>query len=234
MPAHAGTILAKLLQSIEDLYIQLFSDLAVFPMFRRAVCLSLALSVCASAQPAFDYVTYDTVLLAYIDKSDLVDYAAHKQNRAQLEGFTRRMADLSPATYDAWTELQTIAFLINAYNSLTQVRRKIVVLTRLSPVFPFNLLNYAFGIAKASLSHYILASRAGMQPGTLKYVYFGWLAGSLATLTADERERSPVEWILYAVGLVATDMVTVYVTRPAQRAHHRTISQEANFHENKD
>ena len=59
---------------------------------------------------------------------------------------------------------------------------KIVGLTRLSPVFPFNLLNYAYGITKVSLRDYFLASWVGMVPGTLMYVYLGSLAGSLATL----------------------------------------------------
>jgi uncharacterized membrane protein YdjX (TVP38/TMEM64 family) len=48
--------------------------------------------------------------------------------------------------------------------------RKIVLLTRLSPVFPFNLLNYAYGLTKASLRHYFFASWIGMMPGTAMYV----------------------------------------------------------------
>jgi len=50
---------------------------------------------------------------------------------------------------------------------------KIVGLTRLSPVFPFNLLNYAYGITKVSLRDYFLASWIGMMPGTIMYVYMG-------------------------------------------------------------
>ena len=54
---------------------------------------------------------------------------------------------------------------------------KIVLLTRLSPVFPFNLLNYAFGLTRVSLKHYFFASWLGMIPGTMMYVYIGSLAG---------------------------------------------------------
>jgi len=50
---------------------------------------------------------------------------------------------------------------------------KIVFLLRLSPVFPFNLLNYAFGLTKISFSKYALASWIGMLPGTIMYVYLG-------------------------------------------------------------
>lgn len=89
---------------------------------------------------------------------------------------------------------------------------KIVVLTRLSPVFPFTLLNYAFGLTQVRFRDYVLASWIGMVPGTVMYVYIGSLA------QAGARERSPAEWALYGVGLVATILVTVLITRVARRA----------------
>ena len=95
---------------------------------------------------------------------------------------------------------------------------KIVGLTRLSPVFPFNMLNYAYGLTKVRLRDYVLASWIGMIPGTIMYVYIGSVAGNLATLGAEERLRTPAEWILYGIGLVATVIVTVFVTRLARRA----------------
>ncbi len=95
---------------------------------------------------------------------------------------------------------------------------KIVGLTRLSPIFPFNLLNYAFSVTKVSLRDYFFASWIGMMPGTLMYVYIGSLAGDLATLGAQERTRTAGEWALYVVGLLATVAVTVYVTKVARRA----------------
>ena len=95
---------------------------------------------------------------------------------------------------------------------------KIVGLTRLSPIFPFNLLNYAYGLTKVSLRDYFFASWIGMMPGTIMYVYIGSLAGSLASLGMEERTRTPAEWALYGVGLAATIAVTVYVTRVARQA----------------
>jgi uncharacterized membrane protein YdjX (TVP38/TMEM64 family) len=95
---------------------------------------------------------------------------------------------------------------------------KIVFLTRLSPVFPFNLLNYAFGLTRVSLKHYFFASWIGMIPGTMMYVYIGSLAGDLASLGAGGRARTTVEWILYGIGLLATVAVTVFVTRLARKA----------------
>ncbi len=97
---------------------------------------------------------------------------------------------------------------------------KIVGLTRLSPVFPFNLLNYAFGITQVSLKDYFFASWIGMMPGTVMYVYIGSLFGSLATLATgiQGRSRTPAEWTLYVIGLIATIAVTIYVTRIAKKA----------------
>ena len=95
---------------------------------------------------------------------------------------------------------------------------KIVLLTRLSPIFPFSLLNYAFGLTGVSLKQYFFASWLGMIPGTVMYVYIGSLAGDLATLGTGERTRTTGEWVLYGAGLVATVVVTVFVTRLARRA----------------
>lgn len=95
---------------------------------------------------------------------------------------------------------------------------KIVLLTRLSPIFPFNLLNYAFGITGVSLKDYFIGS-VGMIPGTIMYVYIGSLAGDLATIgTEAQPSNSNLQWTLRIVGLIATIAVTVYVTRIARKA----------------
>jgi uncharacterized membrane protein YdjX (TVP38/TMEM64 family) len=95
---------------------------------------------------------------------------------------------------------------------------KIVGLMRLSPVFPFNLLNYAFGLTRVPLGDYVLASWVGMLPGTILYVYLGSVAGSLAGIGAARAERVPAEWVFSGVGLLAAVAVTTYVTRLARRA----------------
>jgi pyruvate/2-oxoglutarate dehydrogenase complex dihydrolipoamide dehydrogenase (E3) component/uncharacterized membrane protein YdjX (TVP38/TMEM64 family) len=100
---------------------------------------------------------------------------------------------------------------------------KIVFLTRLSPVFPFTLLNYAFGLTRVKLSHYVLASWIGMMPGTVMYVYLG----SLVNVGAGHRQRTTGEWVLYGVGLLATVAVTVFVTRLARKALAAKISSRA-------
>ena len=96
--------------------------------------------------------------------------------------------------------------------------RRIVFLLRLSPVFPFNLLNYALGLTKVRLGDYVVAS-VGMIPGTLLYVYYGKLAGDVAALAGGvASERGPADYALLAVGLVATILVTLFVTRLAKKA----------------
>lgn len=94
---------------------------------------------------------------------------------------------------------------------------KIVGLTRLSPIFPFNLLNYAFGVTQVSLRDYFFASWIGMMPGTVMYVYFGSLGKDIATL-GTQQQPSTLQWVLRTVGLIATVLVTVYVTRLAKTA----------------
>jgi uncharacterized membrane protein YdjX (TVP38/TMEM64 family) len=61
---------------------------------------------------------------------------------------------------------------------------KIVFLLRLSPVLPFNLLNFALGLTRVSLRDYVVASFLGMLPGTLLYVYLGSLVTSASEIAA--------------------------------------------------
>lgn len=101
---------------------------------------------------------------------------------------------------------------------------KIVLLTRLSPVFPFNLLNYAFGVTGVSLKDYLLGF-IGMIPGTIMYVYLGSLASSCALIgTENQPKNLAVQWTLRIVGFIATVAVTVFVTRIARKALEEKVS----------
>jgi uncharacterized membrane protein YdjX (TVP38/TMEM64 family) len=96
--------------------------------------------------------------------------------------------------------------------------RKIVLLLRLSPVFPFNLLNYALGLTRVRFSDYALAC-FGMLPGTLLYVYSGKLAGDVAALAGGaSAPRGAGYYAVLGLGLVATVAVTLVITRTAKRA----------------
>jgi uncharacterized membrane protein YdjX (TVP38/TMEM64 family) len=102
---------------------------------------------------------------------------------------------------------------------------KIVLLTRLSPFFPFNLQNYVYGITQVSLRDYSLGS-VGMIPGTVMYVYIGSLFGNLATLFSgvEGRSKTPAEFALYGLGLVATIAVTLYISKLAHTALTQKVS----------
>lgn len=105
--------------------------------------------------------------------------------------------------------------------------RKIVFLLRLSPVFPFNLLNYGLGLTKVRFLDYLIAC-IGMIPGTFLYVYYGKAAGTLAALAGGvEARKGAGSWVLLGFGLLATVAVTAVVTRIAKKA----LSQEVT-HEN--
>jgi len=96
--------------------------------------------------------------------------------------------------------------------------RKIVFLLRLSPAFPFTLMNYALGLTQVRFADYLLAS-FGMIPGTLLYVYYGKLAGDVAALTAGQAaEKGLGYYAVLSLGLIATIAVTMVVTRVARRA----------------
>ena len=96
--------------------------------------------------------------------------------------------------------------------------RKIVFLLRLSPVFPFNLLNYTLGLTKVRFLDFFIAS-AGMLPGTVLYVYYGKLAGDVAALAGGSAvAKGPEYYAVLVLGLVATIVVTTLVTRIARRA----------------
>ena len=114
---------------------------------------------------------------------------------------------------------------ISSYKKFTNIDQavskeglKIVFLIRLSPLFPFNLLNYALGLTNVSLKDYSLAS-FGMIPGTIMYVYLGYLAGDLALIgNKNQPDNMIVHWLIQIIGLISTIAVTVYVTKIAKKS----------------
>ena len=105
---------------------------------------------------------------------------------------------------------------------------EIVLLTRLSPIFPYNFLNYAYGVTDVSLRDFILGSWIGMLPATVLFAYLGAGARTLTALAAGERERGTVELVLFGVGLAATLVVALLVTRAARRALRERLGAEAD------
>jgi uncharacterized membrane protein YdjX (TVP38/TMEM64 family) len=118
----------------------------------------------------------------------------------------------------AWPALEAVG------HAVERDAFKVVLLTRLSPLFPFNLLNYAFGLSSVSFRMYLLASWIGMLPGTIMYIYLGSAAQSVAALLSGDLRRTPGQQAFFVVGLVATAAVTTLVTRSARRALRAIVS----------
>ncbi len=104
--------------------------------------------------------------------------------------------------------------------------RKIAFLLRLSPVFPFNLLNYALGLTGIRLGDYVIAS-LGMIPGTFLYVYLGYLAAETAAAAGGAQSAELGTWIVRLLGAAATVAVTLRITLTARRALREATGEEA-------
>ncbi len=94
---------------------------------------------------------------------------------------------------------------------------KIVSLLRLSPLIPFNVSNYFYGVTSIGFLPYVLASFVGMLPGTLLYAYLG----AIGQAGLGERERkghTPLEWTFLGIGLLATIGVALFVSHVAKNA----------------
>jgi uncharacterized membrane protein YdjX (TVP38/TMEM64 family) len=102
---------------------------------------------------------------------------------------------------------------------------RLIVLLRLSPIIPFNILNYALGLSDASLGRYVVASFLGMLPGTWMYVYLGSLATSAAGLGEASRAGGNERLALTIIGLAAT-VAVVFATRAARRALEQELASD--------
>ena len=90
---------------------------------------------------------------------------------------------------------------------------KVVALLRLSPLVPFSLSNYLYGLTSVRFLPYVATSWVAMLPATVLYVYLGAAGRTIG----EKAPRSPWEWALLGAGLAATAAVTVILTRVARR-----------------
>jgi uncharacterized membrane protein YdjX (TVP38/TMEM64 family) len=75
---------------------------------------------------------------------------------------------------------------------------RFVAFVRLVPLFPFNLMNYAFGLTRIRLREYVLASLVCMAPGALAYTYLGYAGREAASGQAGAIGKA-----LFALALLA-------------------------------
>ncbi len=95
---------------------------------------------------------------------------------------------------------------------------RIVLLLRLSLVFPFNILNYALGLTKISFRNYALATLIGMLPETLMLVYLGSVAKSLVAAVTGQADNGTGGRVFIWIGLAATIGVAILAIRIVQRS----------------
>ena len=150
-----------------------------------------------------------------------------------------------PITVVTATIAASLAFLIARYIARDRVRSwlqgrrvfsaiddavadegwKIVALLRLSPAVPFNLQNYLFGVTAVSFVHFVAATFAGIVPGTVLYVYLGLLGKAAAS---EGGSGEILKWALFGIGLVATVVVVLLVTRKAMAKLNRAGIDDRN------
>jgi uncharacterized membrane protein YdjX (TVP38/TMEM64 family) len=101
---------------------------------------------------------------------------------------------------------------------------KLIFLLRLSPVIPFNLSNYFYGLTAVRFWPYVLASWIGMIPGTFLYVYIGIASKAAVEAAAGGQvmRHGWQYWIFISVGLAATIAVTIWVTKIARDSLRKT------------
>jgi uncharacterized membrane protein YdjX (TVP38/TMEM64 family) len=119
-----------------------------------------------------------------------------------------------------WARRRLLAFpkLQAIEQGVSREGLKLVLLTRLSPAFPFSLLNFAYGLSEVSLRDYTLGL-VGIIPGTILFCGLGALAGDVARFgEVLSGQADPATWALRIVGLLATVASVWLVGRAAQRA----------------
>lgn len=103
---------------------------------------------------------------------------------------------------------------------------KIVLLLRLTPFFPFALINFSLGSTKIKLWEYAWATWLGMLPGIIVYTYLGSLLAGLADITLSGRNLSLWEWLLSAMGGLALLVLFAYLIKVARKALSQEVPEE--------
>ena len=97
--------------------------------------------------------------------------------------------------------------------AISQTGGRIVFLTRLAPIFPFSIINMAYGLTGVPTRNYVIATGLGMIPTSAVFVFLGSTAADLAS-----PEEDMIRTSLKVAGAVVTIVVIVLLTRFAQKA----------------
>lgn len=100
----------------------------------------------------------------------------------------------------------------------------VVVLSRLSLILPYNVLNYMYSITRISLVPYFFATLIGMLPAVALFVYLGSAAQNVEQIFSDSRDTGPLGPVLLIGGLIAVIAASVIVQRTAAKALREDVS----------
>jgi uncharacterized membrane protein YdjX (TVP38/TMEM64 family) len=100
---------------------------------------------------------------------------------------------------------------------------KVVLLLRLSPMFPFVALNFIFGLTRIPLGQFFLATLIGIVPAIAMFAYLGRLIGDLAQLGHHPPLAAGTGWLVPVVGLVSAVVITLAIGRLARRALNQSM-----------
>jgi uncharacterized membrane protein YdjX (TVP38/TMEM64 family) len=149
-------------------------------------------------------------LLVVVPAALLGATSAFLLGRTVLRDWVRRKMAQSPRTKALDQAIDRDAF-------------KLVLLLRLSPLVPFNVLNYALSLSGISLGRFVLATLIGEIPGGWLYVYLGSLVTTAAQLSSGSAPQTPLRTFFYVAGFIATIAAAVVSGRIAKRALAGTI-----------
>ncbi|KAJ0742107.1 putative SNARE associated golgi family protein [Helianthus annuus] len=102
---------------------------------------------------------------------------------------------------------------------------KIVLLLRLVPLLPFNMLNYLLSVTPISIWEYVMASWLGMMPITFALVYVGTTLKDLADVTHGWSQFSKTRWALVILSFVVSVILMVVVTKVAKSALEKALAE---------
>ncbi|GMP91077.1 hypothetical protein CsSME_00041930 [Camellia sinensis var. sinensis] len=106
---------------------------------------------------------------------------------------------------------------------------KIVLLLRLVPLLPFNMMNYLLSVTPVRLGEYMLASWVGMMPITFALVYVGTTLKDLSDVTHGWAEVSTTRWVLIAAGFMISVILMVYITKVAKASLDKALAENGDI-----
>jgi len=98
-----------------------------------------------------------------------------------------------------WIEKKSSGRIKQLINGVESEGWRFVAFTRLVPLFPFNILNYALGLTKISFTQYSIATYLFMLPGALAYTYLGYIGKEAATGGEDLIQKAMLALALLAI-----------------------------------